>query len=148
MGYVKKAYRKIFDEIDNRTELPKGWDKFVKEKAKTQNLIIKHGKNKCTCTCCNNTFLCKKKIGQEAKCPNCHGKYEIKRSNLRYHDFKDYLSILEYIDDTFIIRYFELKTIIDRNHKPHTSAVEFAREIVTDDYYRKVEYEYNYSQYL
>ena len=32
MGYVKKAYRKIFDEIDNRTELPKGWDKFVKEK--------------------------------------------------------------------------------------------------------------------
>ena len=138
MGYVKKAYRKIFDEIDNRTELPKGWDKFVKEKAKTQNLIIKHGKNKCTCTYCNNTFLCKKKIGQEAKCPNCHGKYKIKRSNLRYHDFKDYLSILEYIDDTFIIRYFELKTIIDKNHKPHTSAVEFAREIVTDDYYRKI----------
>lgn len=138
MGYVKKAYRKIFDEIDNRTVLPKGWDKFVKEKAKTQNLIIKHGKNKCTCTYCNNTFLCKKKIGQEAKCPNCHGKYKIKRSNLRYHDFKDYLSILEYIDDTFIIRYFELKTIIDRNHKTHTSAVEFAREIVTDDYYRKI----------
>ena len=138
MGYVKKAYREIFNLLDNYSELPKGWDKFVKEQEKYHNVIIKSSKNKCHCTNCNSNFISKKKVNEEVRCPNCHNKYLIKRSNLRYYEFKDYLSILDIVNDTFVIRYFELKSCIDAKHKHHSSVVEFAREIPTNTYYRDV----------
>lgn len=138
MGYIKVAYRKILYNLDYYSELPNGWDKFVDKQAEFHNLIIKSSKNKCHCTRCNYDFISTKKVNEETKCPNCHNKYLIKRSNLRYYEFKDYLSILDRVNDTFVIRYFELKTIIDALHTPHSSVVEFAREMVTDDYYRDV----------
>ena len=138
MGYVKVAYRNIFRILDNYSEFPDGWDSFVKTQEKYHNLIIKSSKNKCHCTNCNHDFVSSKKINEEVKCPNCRNKYLIKRSNLRYYEFKDYFSILEYVNDTFVIRYFELKTIIDAQHNPHSSIVEFAREIASNYYYREV----------
>ena len=138
MGYVKVAYRNIFKKLDYYSKMPKGWDKFVDKQARYQNLIIKFGKGKCHCTNCNHDFISSKKVNEKAKCPNCKNKYLIKRSNLKYYDFKDYLSILDYIDDTFVIRYFELKTIIDTNHNSNYSVVEFAREFPTDNYYRDI----------
>ena len=138
MGYVKVAYRKIFYQLDHYSELPNGWDEFVKKQEQYHNLIIKSSKNKCHCTNCNYDFYSKKKVNEEAKCPNCHNKYLIKRSNLRYYDFKDYLSILNIVNNTFVIRYFELKTIIDAKHNHNSSVVEFAREILTNNWYRDV----------
>lgn len=138
MGYVKVAYRNIFRQLDNYSYLPDGWDEFVNKQAKYHNLIIKSSKNKCHCTNCEHDFISKKKVNEKVKCPNCRNKYIIKRSNLRYYDFKDYLSILDIVNDTFVIRYFELKTIIGADHTPHSSVVEFAREIPTKTYYRDV----------
>lgn len=138
MGYVKVKYRNIFKELDYYSYMPKGWDDFIKTQAKYQNLIIKFSMGKCHCTNCNYDFISNKKINEYVKCPNCKNKYLIKRSNLRHYDFKDYFSILDYIDDTFVIRYFELKTTIDANHNSNYSVVEFAREIPTDNYYRDV----------
>lgn len=138
MGYIRVAHREVLRQLDNKLELPKGWDKFVEEQAKYHNLIIKSSKNKCYCTNCNNTFISSKKVNQETKCPYCHNKYLIKRSNLRYHEFKDYLSILDLVNDTFVVRYFELKTSIDAFHKHNSSVVEFAREIPTNNYNRYV----------
>lgn len=138
MGYVKVAYRNIFRQLDCYSYLPEGWDNFVNKQAKYHNLIIKSSKGQCYCTNCNNTFISTKKVNKEVKCPNCRNKYLIKRSNLRYYEFKDYLSILEQVNNTFVIRYFELKTIIDASHEHHSSVVEFAREIVNNNYYREV----------
>lgn len=138
MGYIKKAHREILNWLDNYYELPKGWDKFVEKQEKYHNLIIKSSKNQCHCTNCNSNFISKKKVNEEVKCPYCHNKYLIKRSNLRYYEFKDYLSILDMVNDTFVIRYFELKSCIDAKHKHHSSVVEFAREIPTNTYYRDV----------
>lgn len=138
MGYVKVAYRKIFEQLDSNYNLPKGWNEFVEKKAIPHNLIIKSSKNKCHCTNCNYDFFSTKKVNEEEKCPICKNKYLIKRSNLKYLAFKDYLAILDYVDDIFVIRYFELKTIIDASHRHHSSAVEFAREIPSDNYYREI----------
>ncbi len=139
MGYVRVAYRKIFEELDSNDSMPKGWDKFVEKQAEYQNLIIRSSKNKCHCTNCNHDFISKKKVGEEAKCPNCHNKYLVKRSNLRWYEFKDYLSILDYINDTFVIRYFELKSTIGPTHKHSYSVAEFGREIPTrNSYYQNV----------
>lgn len=138
MGYIKIKYRNILNHLDSCSEFPKDWDKFVKEQEKYHNLIIKSNKNKCYCTNCNHNFISSKKVNEEIKCPNCHNKYLIKRNNLRYYEFKDYLSILDIINDTFVIRYFELKTIIDALHEHHSSVVEFAREILTNNYYRDI----------
>lgn len=138
MGYIKVAHQEILRYLDYHPKLPNGWDKFVKKQEKYHNLIIKSSKNKCLCTNCNYTFISTKKVNDEVKCPNCHNKYLIKRSNLRYHEFKDYLSILDIVNNTFVIRYFELDTIIDAQHEHHSSVVEFAREIPTNNYYRDV----------
>ena len=138
MGYIKVAHREILRQIDNYSSLPKGWDKFVDKQAQYHNLVIKSKKNQCYCTNCKNTFISKNKVNQEVKCPNCHNKYLIKRSNLRHYQFKDYLSILDKVNDTFIVRYFELKTIIDALHEHHSSVVEFAREIPNNNWYRDV----------
>lgn len=132
MGYIKVAYRKILEQLDSNPRPPKGWDKFVEKQEEYQNLIIKSSKNKCHCTNCNFDFISKKKINEITKCPNCHCKLLIKRSNIKYYEFRDYLSILNKVDDTLIIRYFELKTIIDAMHKHSSSIVEFAREIIKD----------------
>lgn len=138
MGYVKVAYGDIFRQLDYYSDLPDGWDEFVNEQAKYQNLVIKSSKGKCHCTNCNHDFISNKKVNEKVKCPNCKNKYLIKRSNLRYYDFKDYLSILDIVNDTFVIRYFELKTIIGADHTPNYSVVEFAREIPSKTYYRDV----------
>lgn len=138
MGYIKVTHREILRQIDNYSSLPKGWDKFVYKQAQYHNLVIKSKKNQCYCTNCKNTFISKNKVNQEVKCPNCHNKYLIKRSNLRHYQFKDYLSILDKVNDTFIVRYFELKTIIDALHEHHSSVVEFAREIPNNNWYRDV----------
>lgn len=138
MGYIKKAHREILEILDNRITFPNGWNEFVNKQAKYHNLIIKYSNNNCFCTNCRQNFISKKKVNQKTKCPNCHNIYLIKRSNLRYYEFKDDLSILDRVNDTFVIRYFELKTIIDAMHQHHSSVVEFAREIPRDDYYRDI----------
>lgn len=138
MGYIKVSYRNIFRQLDYYSYLPDGWYEFVNKQEKYHNLIIKSSKNKCHCTNCNHNFISKKKINENVRCPNCHNKYLIKRNNLRYYEFKDYLSILDIANDTFVIRYFELKTIIDANHNHNSSVVEFAREIPTNNYYKDV----------
>lgn len=138
MGYIKVACRDILNKLDYNSCLPSCWDEFVKKQEKYHGLIIKSANHKCHCTNCNYDFISKKRIKEEAKCPNCHNKYIIKRSNLRYYEFRDYLGLLDYVNDTFVIRYFELKTIIDSEHKHSSSVVEFAREILTDNYYRDV----------
>lgn len=138
MGYIKVAYQKILRKMDESSYLPNGWNEFVDKYKINHNLIIKGRNNKCYCTNCHHNFKSKKKVMEEIKCPICHNKYLIKRSNLRYYEFKDYLSILERVDNEFIIRYFELKTIIDAQHETHSSVVEFAREIPTLDFYGEV----------
>ena len=138
MGYIKVAYQRILRHLDYYSVLPNGWNAFVKKQEIKQNLIIKSSKNKCFCTNCNHEFISRKKVNEQAKCPNCKNKYLIKRSNLRHYEFKDYLSILDNVDDTFVIRYFELRTTIDSEHEHHSSVVEFAREIPTNNYYRDV----------
>lgn len=83
-------------------------------------------------------ILLVKKVNEKVKCPNCHNKYLIKRSNLKYYEFKDYLSLLDYVNDTFVIRYFELKTVVDALHTCNSSVVEFAREFPLDKYNGRV----------
>ena len=138
MGYIKKAHREILQILDNRSSLPNGWNEFVDKQAVYHNLIIKSAKNKCFCTNCKSYFISKKKVNQEVRCSNCHNRYLIKRSNLKYQEFKDYLSILDKVNNTFVIRYYELKTVIDAMHKRHSSVVEFAREMVADNRYREL----------
>lgn len=138
MGYIKVAYRDILRRLDYYSELPKGWNEFINKQKKLHNLVIKSSKNNCFCTNCHHHFISNKKVKEEVKCPNCHNKYLIKRSNLKYYEFKDYFSILDKVNDTLVIRYFELETSIDAMHQTHSSVVEFGREILTNNYYRDV----------
>lgn len=93
MGYIKKRYRKILEDIDNNPDLPNGWEKFVDNISIYQNLLIKK-KNECVCTNCKHIFNTNKKVGEDAKCPNCKNTYHIKKSNLKYYMFRGYFRLL------------------------------------------------------
>ena len=133
MGYIKVALRAILNQLDYNNTFPYTWNNFVKKQTVHHNLIIKSAKNICFCTYCHSFFTSKKKILEKLKCPNCHNVYLIKRSNLKYYEFKDYLAILDIVDNTFVIRYFELKTTLDSKHTLLSSLVEFAREIINNN---------------
>lgn len=45
MAYLKVKYKKIMNEIDQKLKIPKGWENFVKNEAKKDNLIIKRKEN-------------------------------------------------------------------------------------------------------
>lgn len=138
MGYIRVAHREILRQLDIFSFLPNGWNEFIKKQEIPHNLIIKSRKNHCYCTNCHNTFTSTKKINEETKCPYCNNKYLIKRNNLKYYKFKDYLSILDKVRDTLVIRYFELRTIIDSSHKAISLVVEFGREKPDKTSYRAV----------
>lgn len=128
MGYIKVKYRRLLQHMDYYCDLPSKWNKFVKDQEVKQNIIIK-SKGKCTCTNCNYTFASNEKVNEEVKCPNCKNTYLIKRSNLKYLNFKDYLSVLEKVNDTFVIRYFELRSTYDFKTGFTRSIKEFGREL-------------------
>ncbi len=130
MAYIRKKYRELLQYMDDNCHLPKKWDKFVEKQSKYHNLIIKKAE-KCYCTNCKHIFESKKKVNEETKCPNCKNKYLIKRSNLKYHEFKDYLALLENVKGKLVVRYFELSTTYNNynnDYKITHSVVEFARD--------------------
>lgn len=131
MGYIKVKHRALLNYMDNYSKLPNKWAEFVRKQEEYHNLIIKE-KGKCTCTNCNYTFTSKKKVNQIEKCPNCKNSFLIKRGTLTYYKFEDYLAILDKVNDTLVIRYFELFSSYNKRNKQsefNRSIVEFARVI-------------------
>ena len=74
MTYIKKEYRNILEKADKDFTIPKSFQRFIKEKEITHNLIIKSKGNKCYCTNCNYEFISMKKVNEELRCPNCKTK--------------------------------------------------------------------------
>lgn len=133
MSYLKKYYREMMEEIDKKCKLPKDWNKFIEEKRKKNNLIIKeHGV--CTCTYCKTEFKSNKKVNQYAKCPNCKNRYLVKSGRLTWYYFKPTtLTFLDKLNDKWIIRVFEVQSSYSKTKKiSHRDVVEYAREIVDE----------------
>ena len=128
MGYIKVKYRRLLQYMDYYCDLPDRWKEFIDEQKIKQNLVIK-GNGKCTCTNCNYSFETTKKVNEVVKCPYCKNIYLIKRSNLRFLTFKDYISVLEKVNDTFVIRYFELRSTYNYKTGFTRSVKEFGREL-------------------
>lgn len=133
MAYLKKCYREMMEEIDKKCKLPKDWNKFVDKERKKNNLIIKE-QGICTCTYCKTEFKSNKKVNQYAKCPNCKNEYLIKSSRLTWYYFEPItLTLLDKLNDKWIIRLFELQSSYSRTEKvSHRDVVEYAREIVDE----------------
>lgn len=131
MGYVKKAYRELLEQIDYMEYLPHKWNEFVSKQEEKQNLLIKK-ENECVCTNCKHIFKTNKKVKETAKCPNCKNTYLIKKSNLKTYSFIDDLAFLDKVDGKFVLRIFELYSSYDNISKYYgfnRSIVEYARII-------------------
>lgn len=131
MGYIKKVYREILEDMDYMNYYPDKWDEFVSKQEVKQNLLIKKG-NECVCTNCKHIFKSKKKVKQKDKCPNCKNTYLIKKSNLKNFIFLDDLAFLDRVNDKFVLRIFELRSSYNNFTKDYgfnRSIVEYARII-------------------
>lgn len=135
MGYIKKKYREILEEIDCRYNYnnPYNWDDFVNTVAsKNHNLIIKRTKNQCICTNCKHEFISTKKINETEKCPNCKNTYRIKRSNLKKYIFEDIAVLVDKVDTQLVLRLFEIRFVYDNKSRYYgfkVSSAEYARMI-------------------
>lgn len=127
--YIKKKYRRLLDLSDKQFTVASYFQKFIDEKSKLHNLIIKSKDNQCWCTCCNHNFISQAKINCMIKCPNCKQYLLIKTDRLKYYVFKDCLQLLDKIEDTFILRSFELYSSYNNGVIRHTMT-EFMRTII------------------
>lgn len=135
MGYIKKKYREILEEIDCRYNynIPYNWDDFVNTVASEyHNLIIKRTKNQCICTNCKHEFISTKKVNETEKCPNCKNTYRIKRSNLKNYIFEDIAVLVDKVDTQLVLRLFEIRSVYDNESRYYgfkVSSAEYARMI-------------------
>lgn len=132
MGYIRKEFRIILDKSDRQFVIPNCFERFIHEKKAFHNLIIKSKGGNCICTNCHHHFLSKAKINKEIKCPNCKQKLLIKTDRLSRYVFKDYLQLLDKVDDTFILRTFELYSFYNDRKTEHFTT-EFMRTIIKGD---------------
>ena len=127
--YVKKKYRKLLDISDKQFTIPSYFQKFIDEKTKLHNLVIKSKGNECWCTCCHHNFVAQTKVNCMIKCPNCKQYLLIKTDRLKYHVFKDCLQLLDKVEDKFVLRSFELYSSYN-DGKVSNTITEFMRTII------------------
>lgn len=131
--YVKKKYRRLLDLADQQFTIPNSFQRFISEKEKLHNLVIKSKNNQCRCTYCNQEFSLKTKVNSVVRCPNCKQKLLVKSDRLTNYSFKDNLQLLDKIENenVFVLRTFELySSYNDRKIKHYTT--EFMRTFIED----------------
>jgi len=128
MAYMNREIKAVINKMDKEFKEPKQWDKFILQEEIKNNLIIKN-KDNCRCTKCGYEFKSKKKINEYIKCPSCRNNLLIKRFDLKYYDFNKRLVVLDKVDEKYVIRLFELKSLYRDNEMTH-SVVEYGRDIV------------------
>ena len=129
--YIRKKYRRLLDLADNQFTIPSSFQRFVDEKRELHNLIIKSKGGHCLCTCCKHRFVSQERINKVIKCPKCKHKLLLKTDKLKYYLFKDHLQLLDKVEDTFILRTFELISTYDGS-KVSYHLTEFMRSIFED----------------
>lgn len=132
MTYVKKEFRQILYLADKNFTIPNCFYKYISKKEKSHNLIIKSKGNNCFCTNCQHKFINKNKINNYIKCPSCKQKLLIKSDRLQRYEFKDYLQLLDKVDNTFVLRTFELYSSYNNFSTSHI-VTEFMRTIIKDN---------------
>lgn len=132
MSYIKKEYREILEKADRRFTIPSSFKRFIKENELKHNLIIKSKGNHCICTNCKYEFISKKKVNEYGKCPNCKQNLLIKSGRLKEFAFRDNLQLLDMIEDTYILRTFELYSVY-KNFNVHHYITEYMRTIIKEN---------------
>lgn len=132
MTYVKKEFRQILYLADKNFTIPHCFHRFILKKEKSHNLIIKSKGNHCYCTNCKYEFISKSKINSHIKCPNCKQLLLIKSDRLQRYVFKDNLQLLDKVDNTFVLRTFELYSSYNNLSTNHV-VTEFMRTIIKDN---------------
>lgn len=123
----------LMNKIDRRCKFPKNWEKFIKEIAEKNHIIIKDSKERnLYCTCCQNYFYDKSvNIGQVIECPNCNNNFWVYGANYRNKNFTQSVVLTQRMNKQVIIRIFEIYTYFEdyKSKKMVTSCVEYARII-------------------
>lgn len=134
--YVRKKYQRILDLSDEQFSIPSSFQKFITEKQRLHNLIIKSKGKVCTCTYCNHQFISDAKVNDIIKCKNCKTNLLVKTERLSYYIFKDNLQLLDKVEDnysyTYVLRTFELYTSYNNGTFKH-NITEFMRTIIEDN---------------
>lgn len=132
MGYLKKKYRILIEEINKKLKLPKDWYRFVNKEKQKNNFIIKTN-GICTCNNCKTQFKSKKKINEIEQCPKCKNMYQIKRKTYKRHTFYKRLVLLDNVKKKWVIRLFEFQTYYLNGKIEHTRVAEYGRIILQDN---------------
>ena len=142
--YIRKEIREFIKKMPKDMKMPSHWRKFVNCCSEKYDLIIKHG-NEYECTNCGKVFYSDKRVKQEEFCPFCNNRYLIRNSNLKWHDWIFYLSLIDNVENRLIIRYFEVyRSYNYKRRKFENSVVEFARIVpefniqLVNNRYRKI----------
>ena len=129
MAYIKKDIKKLIDVMDNIFTIDGNLKKWVKDNISlNHNLIIKN-KDSYLCTNCKKIFYSNVNINDYVICPKCKSKFLVK---LKKYSFKDDFRVLEYINNYFIVRGFEVLSFYE-NKKIKHSITEYQRLVISKE---------------
>ena len=131
MGYVKKSLQRINKVLDDR-EIPENWNKFIEECSKSENILIRKKNNYLFCTNCQKEYKYTQKLKSVLKCKFCHEELEVKHWNVRNVKYLKTLVLVDKVDDEYIFRMFELRSIYE-NGEWDRSVVEFGRHFYKEN---------------
>ncbi len=133
MAYINKKLKQLIVHMDETFSIDKGVNKFVRNNIYPQhNLIIKLKDNTYHCTNCQKEWYSHAKVDSLLECPRCKQRLTVKTSRLHYYPFWDDFRIIEYIDEHFVLRAFEVKSIYTHNRISH-SITEYQRLVISKD---------------
>ena len=132
MTYIKKDIKKLIGIMDNKFTVDKNLKIWVRNNISlNHNLIIK-SKNGCFCTNCKKIFYSNVNINDYICCPKCKNKFLVKSIKLKKYIFKEDFRVLEYIDDYFIMRGFEILSYYENKQFKH-SITEYQRLVISKE---------------
>lgn len=132
MGYIKKSLQLINKKLDEGTELPVKWDEFIKDASKSENILIKSKNKHLYCTNCKKEYKYSHKLKQVLKCPFCHQELEVKNWNIKNLTYKKNLILVERVNEEYILRIFELRSIYSDKDFERT-VVEYGRHFINEN---------------
>lgn len=115
----------------DKEKKPKHWRKFINDKSKSHNIILKYGKS-AFCTHCQKYFYKDVTIHpyEKTKCPYCNKEYYVRNHNIRKFEFTDDIALYCKADNTIVVKIFEIKSSYDyKSRKFKQSVQEYARFI-------------------
>ena len=132
MGYIKKEIQDLIKSMDKSFSVNQGVRKWLRQSIYPKHNLILKSKDGYYCTNCKKSFYSTARVGEYLDCPKCKETLLVRMKTLQYQVFRDDFRIIDYINDYFVLRGFEVLSTYSNNTVNHRYQ-EYQRLVIAKD---------------